>query len=172
MRWSDSITDYLHTTIQFYTTIGLPWWLIGKNPPSVQESQKTWVHGFSPWVGKILWRRAWQPTPVLLPGEFLGQRRLAGYSSSGHKESDTTEATQHACTHSVNICMYKSVCQLLSITRTQLYFLAVYFSTVTILFIIFAPSLSLCNRKHFAMALAECLSSFHSHNSLSFSFSL
>ena len=33
-----------------------------------------------PWVGKILWRRAWQPTPVFLPGESHGQRSLAGYS--------------------------------------------------------------------------------------------
>jgi len=31
-------------------------------------------------VGKIPWRRAWQPTPVLLPGESRGQRSLAGYS--------------------------------------------------------------------------------------------
>ena len=35
--------------------------------------------------------RAWQPTPVFLPGEFHGQRSLAGYSPWGHKESDTTE---------------------------------------------------------------------------------
>ena len=27
-------------------------------------------HGFSPWVGKILWRRAWQPPPVFKPEEF------------------------------------------------------------------------------------------------------
>ena len=32
---------------------------------------------FSPWVGKIPWRRAWQPTPVFLPGESYGQSRLA-----------------------------------------------------------------------------------------------
>ena len=36
---------------------------------------------------------AWQPTLVFLPGESHGQRSLAGYSSWGHKESDTTEAT-------------------------------------------------------------------------------
>ena len=41
-------------------------------------------------------RRAWQPTPVFLPGESHGQRNLAGYSSWGPKESDTTEATQPA----------------------------------------------------------------------------
>ena len=34
---------------------------------------------FNPWVRKILWRRAWQPTPVLLPGESHGQRSLADY---------------------------------------------------------------------------------------------
>ena len=49
--------------------------------------------GFDPWVGKIPWRRAWQLTPVFLPGESHGQRSLAGYSSRGHKESDMTEAT-------------------------------------------------------------------------------
>ena len=36
---------------------------------------------FNPWVGKIPWRRQWQPTPVLLPGESHGQRSLVGYSS-------------------------------------------------------------------------------------------
>ena len=37
-------------------------------------------HEFNPWVGKIPRRRAWQPTPVFLPGESHGQRSLAGYS--------------------------------------------------------------------------------------------
>ena len=47
--------------------------------------------GFDPWVGKILWRRKWQPTPVLLPGKSHGQRSMVGYSPQGRKESDTTE---------------------------------------------------------------------------------
>ena len=47
--------------------------------------------GFDPWVRKIPWRRKWLPTPVFLPGEFHGQRSLAGYSPRGHKESDATE---------------------------------------------------------------------------------
>ena len=51
---------------------------------------------FNPWVRKIPWRRAWQPTPVLLPGELNGQRSLVGYSSKGCKESNTTEVTWHA----------------------------------------------------------------------------
>ena len=36
--------------------------------------------GFYPWVGKVLWRRAWQPTPVFFPGESHGQRSLVSYS--------------------------------------------------------------------------------------------
>ena len=47
--------------------------------------------GFHPWVGKIPWRRAWQPTPVSLPRESHGQRSLEGYGPRGRKESDTTE---------------------------------------------------------------------------------
>ena len=55
--------------------------------------------GFNPWVRKIAWRRAWQPPPVFLPRESHGQKSLIGYSPRGHKESDTTEVTQHARTH-------------------------------------------------------------------------
>ena len=47
--------------------------------------------GSVPWVGKIPWRRKWLPTPLFLPGEFHGQRSLAGYSPWDHKELDTTE---------------------------------------------------------------------------------
>ena len=52
--------------------------------------------GFEPWIGKIPWRRAWQPTPVFLPGKFPGHRRQA--TVHGVKESDTTERlSMHAC---------------------------------------------------------------------------
>ena len=51
--------------------------------------------GFSPWVGKTPWRRAWQPTPVFLPGESHGQRSLVSYSPQVPTESDMTEVTQH-----------------------------------------------------------------------------
>ena len=49
--------------------------------------------GFDPWVSKIPWRRAWQPTPVSLPRESRGQRNLAGYSPERCTQSDMTEAT-------------------------------------------------------------------------------
>ena len=54
--------------------------------------------GLIPGVRKSPWRRAWQPTPVFLPGEFHGQRSLAGYSLWGRKESDTTEVPEHPFT--------------------------------------------------------------------------
>ena len=38
-----------------------------------------------------IWRRQWQPTPVLLPGKSHGQRSLVGCSPWGHYELDTTE---------------------------------------------------------------------------------
>ena len=47
--------------------------------------------GFDPWVGKIPWRRKWQPTPVSLPGESHGQKSLEGYSPWGYKEQDTAK---------------------------------------------------------------------------------
>ena len=56
-----------------------------KNLPAMQETR------FDFWVGKIPWRRKWQPTPVFLPRESHGQRSLAGYSPQGCKELDTTE---------------------------------------------------------------------------------
>ena len=59
-----------------------------KNLPAYRRLRR---HGFNPWVGKIPWRRKWQPTPVFLPEKSHGQRRLAGCNPKGHKESDTTE---------------------------------------------------------------------------------
>ena len=50
---------------------------------------------FDPWVRKIPWRRAWQPTPMFLPGDSQGQRRAAGCSPQDHKELDTTEAIEY-----------------------------------------------------------------------------
>ena len=62
-----------------------------KNPPANAGDVRDM--DLIPGSGRSPWRRAWQPTPVFLPGESHGQRSLAGYSSWGHKESDMTEAT-------------------------------------------------------------------------------
>ena len=65
--------------------------LVVKNPPA--NAGDIMRHWFDPWVGKILWRRAWQPTPVSLPGGSHGQRSVVGYSPWGRKGLDMTEAT-------------------------------------------------------------------------------
>ena len=51
---------------------------------------------FSPQVRKIPWRRAWQPTPIFLPGELHGQRSLVVYSPWGCKESYIPERVTHS----------------------------------------------------------------------------
>ena len=64
----------------------LPWWLRG-----LSVCPQCGRPGFDPRVGKIPWRKKWQLTPVLLPGESHGRKSLAGYSPRGRKQSDTTE---------------------------------------------------------------------------------
>ena len=78
--------------------------MLGKTTAHVNISQVVLVVGnlpthagdireesFKSWIGKIPWRRAWQLTPVFLPGESHVQRSLEGYSPWHHKESDMTE---------------------------------------------------------------------------------
>ena len=55
-----------------------------KNMPAMQETLEIQVQS---WVGKILWRRKWQPIPVFLPEKSHGQRSQQGYSRWGHKET-------------------------------------------------------------------------------------
>ena len=59
---------------------------MAKNLPAIEEL---------PWVGKILWRRKWQPTPASLPGNSHGQRSLMGYSWWGHKRLGHDLATKN-----------------------------------------------------------------------------
>ena len=56
-----------------------------KRLPTMRETR------FDPWIGKIPWRRKWQPTPVLLPGKSHEWRSVVGYSPWNHKEPDMTE---------------------------------------------------------------------------------
>ena len=74
---------------------GFPGGSVVKNPPAMQETSGR--HGFDPWVRKIPWRRAWQSTPVILPGEFQRQRSLAVYSLWGHQRvgQDFVSKQQH-----------------------------------------------------------------------------
>ena len=86
--------------VHFY--LGFPGGASGKEPGCQCRSQKRL--GFDPWVGKIPWMRAWQPTAVFLPGESHGQRSLEGCSPWGHTESDTTEVTEQA-----RMCIFRWV---------------------------------------------------------------
>ena len=61
--------------------------LVVKTRLAMQETQETHV---DPWFGKIPWRRAWQPSPVVLPGESHGQRNMeAGGLQSMGSQSQT-----------------------------------------------------------------------------------
>ena len=59
--------------------VGFPGGTSGKEPTCQRRRHKRC--GFDRWVGKIPWRRTWQPTLVFLSGESHGQRSLTGYSS-------------------------------------------------------------------------------------------
>ena len=75
-------------------TLGFPGSSVGKE--SACQCRRP---GFEPWVGKIPWRRKWQPSPVFLPGESRGQRRMAGYSPWGCRVRHDW-MTKHTHTHS------------------------------------------------------------------------
>ena len=78
------ICVWIHTYIYIYIYIykivyihGFPSGASSQEPTCQCKRHKR--HNFYPWVEKIPWRWAWRP-PIFLPGEFHGQRCLAGYS--------------------------------------------------------------------------------------------
>ena len=82
-------TDYL-TRYQSW----FPRWHRSKE--SAYQCLRCKRQGFNPWVGKIPWRRKWQPTPpVFLPGKSHGQRSLGDYSPWSLR-------VRHDCTHSTH----------------------------------------------------------------------
>ena len=90
VAWSSK--PFLFTDEQY----SLPWWLSGKE--STCQRRRWRRHGFYPWIGKIPWRRKWQPTPAFLPRKSHGRRSLAGYSPWSRKESDTWSNWAHTYT--------------------------------------------------------------------------
>ena len=74
---------YLQTLSLSVRKYGLPRWLSGKESAC------------KPWVGKMPWRRKWQPTLVFLPREFHGQRSLVGCKSIGSQTVRHDLATEH-----------------------------------------------------------------------------
>ena len=78
---------------------------------SVKETTCQWGrhkrHGFDPWAGKIPWRRAWQPTPVFLPGESPWTEKPGGLLSTGLERAghDWSNLT---CMHTSTVYQYQS----------------------------------------------------------------
>ena len=92
--WQMEVVDInLCACVYIYICIHFIWAsqvaLFGKEPACQCRRHKRQV--FDPWVGKIPWRRAWQPTLVFLPRESHGQREPDDLQSMGSdtKESDT-----------------------------------------------------------------------------------
>ena len=94
-KWSRSVVSDSYGLQP--TRLLRPWDFPGKNT-GVSCQCLRWQcrrSRFNFWFGKIPQRRKWQPTPVFLPGEFHGQRSLAGYRPWGCKESDTNKWPTH-----------------------------------------------------------------------------
>jgi len=64
-----------------YIYMGFPGGASGKEPTCQRRRHKRCM--FNPWVRKIPWRRAWQPTPVFLPGESPRTEEPGGLQSTG-----------------------------------------------------------------------------------------
>ena len=93
--------SHMHTNV-------LPGSASGKEPIFQCLGRKR--QGFNPWVGKILWRRVRQPTPVFLPGESHEQRSLAGYSSWGHKRVRHDLASNQKSTNNIHFVLMLRNC--------------------------------------------------------------
>ena len=73
-------------------------WLSSKE--SACSAEDTGDTGSVPWIGKIPWRRAQQPTPLFLSRESHRQRSLSGYSPEGRSDGTHTSVVT---THHLNI---------------------------------------------------------------------
>ena len=76
--------------------------IIYNQPPQVMGNKTI--------LGKIAWRRKWQPTPVFLPGKSHGQRSLAGYSPWNRRVGhDLATKWNKNKTHKMRIKGFKKV---------------------------------------------------------------
>ena len=92
MEWKFGACNIVCVCVCVYVR-GLPRWPSGKEPTC--QCRRHERHGFDPWVGKIPWRRPWQPTPGFLPGESPwrekpGGLQFIGLQRVGHDWSDLT----------------------------------------------------------------------------------
>ena len=75
--------------------------LVVKNPTAnTGDIEK---HGFDPWVEKVPWKRAWQPTPVFLPGESPWTEEPDGLQSMGSQRVGHNWAPKH--TNTLSFCV-------------------------------------------------------------------
>ena len=72
---------------------GFPGGASGKEPAC--QCRRCKRRGFDPWVGRIPWRRAWQPTPVFLPGESPWTEEPGGLQSTGSQGVGHDSVTEH-----------------------------------------------------------------------------
>ena len=88
------------------SSLGLPWWLSplwGFPGGSVRKESTCnagdlgWRPGFDPWVGKIPWRRTWQPSPVFLPGESPWTEEPGRLQSMRSQNVRHGSVTKHTC---------------------------------------------------------------------------
>jgi len=83
----------------YYSASWAPRWFSGKE--STCQCRRRKRHGSNPWIGKIPWRRKWQPTLVFFHGRSNRQRSLAGYNPWGCKRVRHDWATQTTTTQPV-----------------------------------------------------------------------
>ena len=93
-NWTCGLCNSNHIALGLMSPILLLLWCSGQD--STFQCRRCKRCGFDIWVGKITWRRKWQPNPVFLSGKFPGYRSLAGYSPWSLKELDMAAHT-HTC---------------------------------------------------------------------------
>ena len=97
---STETTNYANSFLWANTLVGLLRWLSGKE--SACQYRRHRRGRFNPWVRKIPWSRKQQPTPVLLPEKFHGQRSLVGCilrRGAGSQRVRHDWATEHTHIH-------------------------------------------------------------------------
>ena len=92
--------SYINWIVFIYCTVEASQAVLAvKNPPWSELTRPNAgdlrEHRFNPWVRKIPWRRAWQPTPAFLPGESHEHRSLAGYSLQSQTGLNRLSTAQH-----------------------------------------------------------------------------
>ena len=100
----DSITAFLIVLDLFSVGrdfLGLPWWL-----RRLRIYLQLRRPGVDPWVGKIPWMSAWQPTPVFWPWESPRTEKPGGLQSMGLQRVGHNWVTQHSTVQSFSFSCF------------------------------------------------------------------